>query len=64
LLFIASVRLARRPGLPARGAQLNTKTANGAIVSTREIRVDHTNGLNDGAICLNKPVRDVGRANF
>jgi hypothetical protein len=33
------------------------------IVSTREIRVDHANWLNDGNIYLNSPVIDVSPAN-
>jgi hypothetical protein len=32
-------------------------------VSTREIRVDHANWLNDGAIYVNDPVTDVSAAN-
>lgn len=33
------------------------------IVSSREIRVDHANWLNDGAIYVNDPVVDVSSAN-
>ena len=33
------------------------------IVSTREIRVDHANWLNDGSIYVNNPVVDVSAAN-
>jgi len=33
------------------------------IVSSREIRVDHANWLNDGAIYLNDPVYDVSARN-
>ena len=33
------------------------------IVSTREIRVDHANWLNDGSIYVNNPVVDVSPAN-
>jgi hypothetical protein len=33
------------------------------IVSAREIRVDHANWLNDGAIYLDDPVEDVSDAN-
>ena len=33
------------------------------IVSPREIRVDHANWLNDGAIYLDDPVQDVSRWN-
>lgn len=34
-----------------------------AMVSSREIRVDHANWLNDGAIFINNPVRDVSPDN-
>ena len=33
------------------------------MVSTREIRVDHANWLNDGSIYVNDPVEDVSDAN-
>jgi surface antigen len=33
------------------------------VVSNREIRVDHANWLNDGAVYLNDPVADVSRDN-
>lgn len=33
------------------------------VVSSREIRVDHANWLNDGSIYLNDPVQDVSDAN-
>jgi hypothetical protein len=33
------------------------------IISTREIRVDHANWLDDGAIYLNDPVEDVSAEN-
>ena len=33
------------------------------LVSPREIRVDHANWLDDGAIYLNDPVRDVSADN-
>jgi surface antigen len=33
------------------------------IVSAREIRVDHANWLNDGAVYLNNPVRDESAGN-
>jgi surface antigen len=33
------------------------------MVSTREIRVDHANWLNDGSIYVNDPVEDVSEAN-
>ena len=34
-----------------------------AMVSAREIRVDHANWLNDGSIYLNDPVADVSSDN-
>jgi surface antigen len=33
------------------------------IVSSREIRIDHANWLNDGSIYVNNPVMDVSAAN-
>lgn len=33
------------------------------LVSTREIRVDHANWLNDGAVYVNDPVADVSASN-
>lgn len=33
------------------------------LVSTREIRVDHANWLNDGSVYVNDPVEDVSQAN-
>lgn len=33
------------------------------IISTREIRVDHANWLDDGSIYLNDPVMDVSQSN-
>jgi hypothetical protein len=33
------------------------------LVSTREIRVDHANWLNDGSVYVNDPVEDVSEAN-
>ena len=33
------------------------------LISTREIRVDHSNWLNDGSIYVNDPVEDVSDAN-
>nr|MBA2588335.1 CHAP domain-containing protein [Alphaproteobacteria bacterium] len=33
------------------------------VVSTREIRIDHANWLNDGAIYVNNPVEDVSSGN-
>jgi hypothetical protein len=34
-----------------------------ALVNSREIRVDHANWLNDGAVYLNDPVVDVSQDN-
>jgi surface antigen len=34
-----------------------------SVVSSREIRIDHANWMNDGRLYLNTPVIDVSRAN-
>jgi surface antigen len=45
------------------GAQRGHLAVVRTLVSSREIRVDHANWLNDGSIFVNNPVLDVSSAN-
>lgn len=68
----AAGRFARR-ALPREGAVMVMNNYAGtarahvavvrALVSAREIRIDHANWLDDGAIYVNDPVMDVSAAN-